>query len=54
MRQRLPGNLPDWKKVPPGTLGKTKLTGVPKSISVKKHKICSEPISVDPICPFPS
>ena len=26
----------------------------PKSPSVKKHEICSDPISAEPICPFPS
>ena len=39
----------DWKKVRPGMLGKTKLTGVPTSTSVKQHDICSDPISVDPV-----
>ena len=28
------------------------LTGVPKSIPVKQTKICSDPISLDPIYPF--
>ena len=43
------------KKVPPGTFGKTKVgyRVCPKSPSVKKHYICSDPISADPMCPFP-
>ena len=43
-------------KVLHGTFGKIKairLTGVPKK-SVKRHKICSDPISADPSCTFPS
>ena len=44
------------KKVRPGTFGKTKVgqREYPKSPSVKKHTICSDPISADPIGPFPS
>ena len=44
------------KKVRPGTLGKTKVgwREYPKSPSVKKHAICSDLISADPTCPFPS
>ena len=45
------------KKVRPGTFGNIKIirsTGVPKNPSVKKHEICSGPISADPICPFPN
>ena len=34
--------------------GKIKLTGIPKSPSVKKYKICNDTISADPICPFPN
>ena len=41
------------KKVHPGILGNIDLTGVPKSSSVKKPNVCSDPIRVDPICPFP-
>ena len=33
---------------------KNRLTGVPRSPWVKKHEIRSDPISADPICPFPS
>ena len=43
------------KKVRPGTPGeiKSRLTGVPKrSLCKKKHEICGDPISADPICPF--
>ena len=48
-------NLPDRKKGTPWHfLGKTHLTGVPKSLSAKRHEICSDPIRVDPMCPFPS
>ena len=44
------------KKVHPGTFGKTKVGEwvYPTSPSVKKHEICSDPISADPICPFPN
>ena len=31
----------------------SRLTGVPK-MSVKKHETCSDPISADPVCPFPN
>ena len=43
------------KKECPGTFGKIKVgqREYPKSPSVKKHEICSDPISADPICPFP-
>ena len=44
----LPGLGESWH------FGKIHLTGVPKSTSVKKHGICSDPSSVDPICPLPS
>ena len=27
---------------------------VPNKSPVEKHRICSDPISADPICPFPS
>ena len=43
------------KKVRPGTFGedKSRLTGVPKrSVYQKKHDICSDPISADPIRPL--
>ena len=44
------------EKVRPDTFGKTKVGywEYPKSPSVKKHEICSDPISADPICPFPN
>ena len=32
---------------------KSRLTGAPKKIPVKKHEIRSDPSSADPICPFP-
>ena len=32
---------------------KSRLTGVPKKSYVKRHNICSDPISADPICPSP-
>ena len=43
------------KKVCPGTFGKIQVgqRECPKSPSVKKHEICSDPISADPMCPFP-
>ena len=43
------------KKVRPGTLGKIKVGSreCPKSPSVKKHEIRSDPISADPVRPFP-
>ena len=39
----------------PGTFWeyRSRLTGVPKSPSVKKHETCSDPVSADPIRPFP-
>ena len=42
------------KKVRPGTFGKIQVGQweYPKSPSLKKHEICSDPISADPICPF--
>ena len=42
-------------KVRPGTFGEIKVgeREYPKSPSVEKHDICSDPISADPICPFP-
>ena len=44
------------KKVRPGTAGEIKVGSreYPKSPSVKKHELRSDPISADPICPFPS
>ena len=44
------------KKVRPGTFGDIKICSreYPKSPSVKKHGICSDPINADPICPFPN
>ena len=45
-------NFAGLEKISPGILGNIDLTGVPKSISVKKHKICSDPISADPGTPF--
>ena len=44
------------EKVRPGTFGKRQVGfhEYPKSPSVKTHEICSDPISADPICPFPS
>ena len=44
------------KKVRPGTFGKIQLgkREYPKSASVNKHEICSDPISADPFCPFPT
>ena len=33
---------------------KSRLTGVPKRSLCQKHEICSDPISADPICPFPT
>ena len=44
------------KKVRPGTLGNIKVyqREYPKSASVKKLEVCSDPISADPVCPFPS
>ena len=43
------------KKVRPDTFGKIEVgsRGYPKSPSVEKHEICSDPISADPICPSP-
>ena len=41
------------KKVRPGILGNIGLAGVPTSISVTRHSICSDPISVNPISPSP-
>ena len=43
------------EKVRPGTSGKIKVgeRDYPKSPSGKKHEICSDSISADPICPFP-
>ena len=43
------------KKVRPGTFGQMKVgeRENPKSPAVKKHEICSDPISADLICPFP-
>ena len=32
---------------------KGRLTGVPKGPCQQKHELCSDPISADPICPFP-
>ena len=32
----------------------SRLTGVPQKDPIKKHEIRSNPISADPICPFPS
>ena len=42
-------------KVHPGTFGNIKVgqREYPKSPSVKQTKICTDPISADPICPFP-
>ena len=44
------------KKVRPGTFGKIKAgeREHAKGPSLKKHVICSDPISADPICPFPN
>ena len=44
------------KKVRSGTFGKIQVGSreYPKSPSVKKHLNCSDPISADLICPFPS
>ena len=44
------------EKVRPGTFGNIKVgqQEYPKSSSVKKHEICSDPISADPIRPFPN
>ena len=33
---------------------KSRLTGVPKKSLLKKHEIYSDPVSADPICPFPN
>ena len=33
---------------------KSRLTGVPKKSLCRKHGIRSDPISADPICPFPN
>ena len=43
------------EKVRPGTFGKIKVgqREYPKSPSVRKHETSSDPISADPICPFP-
>ena len=43
------------KKVHSGTFGKIRVgyREYPKGPSVKTTKICSDPISADPICPFP-
>ena len=51
--------LTDWerKKEHPGTSGKIEVgqRECPKGPSVKKHyEVCSDPVSADPICPFPS
>ena len=32
----------------------SRLTGVPKRYLCQKHGISSDPISADPMCPFPS
>ena len=47
--------MTDWGKRYPQALwgNKHRLTRVPKK-SVKKHATCSDPISADPICPFPN
>ena len=43
------------KQVRLGTFGKIKVGGeCPKSSSVNKHEHCSDPISANPICPFPN
>ena len=44
------------KKVHPGTFGKIQVgqRECPKGPSVIKYEICSDPISADPICPFPN
>ena len=44
------------KKVRPGTFGKieARQREYPKGPSVKKHEISSDPMSADPIRPFPS
>ena len=44
------------EKVRPGTSGKIKAgqRECPKGPSVKEHEIRSDPISADPICPFPN
>ena len=44
------------KKVRPGTFGRRKVVKreLPKSPSVKKHECCSDPVSADPMFPFPS
>ena len=42
-------------KVRPGTFGKIKVgkREYQQKVPVKKHVICSDPISADPISPFP-
>ena len=37
-----------------GQMGSTLMGSALKSPSVKKHEICSGPISADPMCPFPN
>ena len=48
--------LTDWGKGTPWHFweDQSRLTGIPtQSPSVEKHRICSDPISADPIRPFP-
>ena len=33
---------------------KSRLTELPKTIPVKKHEMCGDPMSADPIRPFPA
>ena len=49
-------NLTDWEKGTPWHYweDKNRLTGVPKRSLCQKHEICSDPVSADPICPFPN
>ena len=48
-------DLSDWKKGMPWHFGEnTHLMRVPTSISVKKAEIRGDPISADPVCPFPT
>ena len=60
MGSTLEGPLPNifcqiGEKVRPGTFGKIKVGSreYPKSPSVKKHEICSDPVSAAPTCPCP-
>ena len=40
------------ENVYPGTFGEISAGWSTQKVPVKKHEICSDPISADPICPF--